>query len=267
MPLAYSQKLITHEGFYFIIYVTRFIKKCSSQSKLDCSQIAQQDVDNFGGQLTSLSQLSDQLTPHMDNATIIQITARETALGQRLLNMQQALARHLQSLQDDLDKHSRFDSAFTNVDGFLAQADDILCSEDPNKSAEEPSIRERLDQFKNLAGQFTERQPDLETVNLIGYRLPLNEADSQRMRQLNQRWYNLAADTAERYKTMQSHLLLQQDFNQKCEEWMLFLAQVEKDLATDIAGNYESLLEQQQAYEVSLTLLKTYQFILLRYVI
>jgi len=48
---------------------------------------------------------------------------------------------------------------------------------------------------------------------------------------------------------MQSYLLLQQNFNQKCEEWMGFLAQVEADLAADIAGNYDSLLQQQHAYD------------------
>jgi nesprin-1 len=227
--------------------------------KLVCIMLIAQDLkhdlEKFAPKLTNLSQLSDQLTPNMDNATIIHITARETALQQKLSSLQQALNRHQKSLQEGLDQHKRFSLAFNNVDQFLSQAEVILRKADPTASADEADIRERLEQFKALSDQFTERLADLETVNLIGYRLPLSETDSHRMRHLNQKWYQLSAETSDRYKHMQNHLLLQQDFSQKCEEWMLFLAQIEKDLASDIAGNYEALLEQQQAYEVSLRLL------------
>lgn len=217
-------------------------------------QVLLEDVMDFSNQLTALGQLSDQLTPHMDNATIINITARESSLNQRLTSMQQVLARHVRSLEEGLDKHSRFDTAYDNIDRFLSYADTILRMEDPNQSASEGDIRHRLDQFKSLSNQFTEKLSDLETVNMLGYRLSLNEADSMRMRRLNQRWYRLAGETSERYKRMQGYLLMQQSFSEKCEEWMLFLAQVEKDLASEIAGNYEALLEQQQAYEASVSI-------------
>ena len=45
---------------------------------------------------------------------------------------------------------------------------------------------------------------------------------------------------------MQAALLMQQDFTSKCQTWMAFLANTERDLATEIAGNLTDLLEQQR---------------------
>lgn len=50
---------------------------------------------------------------------------------------------------------------------------------------------------------------------------------------------------------LQSVLLQQQSFLEKCEAWMDFLTQTEKKLGAEISGNYQSLLEQQRDHEVS----------------
>ena len=49
---------------------------------------------------------------------------------------------------------------------------------------------------------------------------------------------------------LQSVLLQQQSFLQKCESWMDFLSQTEQKLGAEISGNYQSLLEQQRDHEV-----------------
>lgn len=49
---------------------------------------------------------------------------------------------------------------------------------------------------------------------------------------------------------LQSFLLQQQTFLEKCETWMEFLVQTEENLAVEISGNYQSLMEQQKAHEV-----------------
>lgn len=53
---------------------------------------------------------------------------------------------------------------------------------------------------------------------------------------------------------LQSFLLQQQTFLEKCETWMEFLVQTEENLAVEISGNYQSLMEQQRAHEVRVTL-------------
>lgn len=49
---------------------------------------------------------------------------------------------------------------------------------------------------------------------------------------------------------LQSYLLQQQTFLEKCETWMEFLVQTEENLAVEISGNYQSLMEQQRTHEV-----------------
>lgn len=53
---------------------------------------------------------------------------------------------------------------------------------------------------------------------------------------------------------LQSFLLQQQTFLEKCETWMEFLVQTEENLAVEISGNYQSLMEQQKAHEVRIPL-------------
>lgn len=54
---------------------------------------------------------------------------------------------------------------------------------------------------------------------------------------------------------LQSFLLQQQTFLEKCETWMEFLVQTEENLAVEISGNYQSLMEQQKAHEVRISFL------------
>lgn len=49
---------------------------------------------------------------------------------------------------------------------------------------------------------------------------------------------------------LQSVVLQQQSFLQKCEAWMEFLSQTEQKLTAEISGNNLSLLEQQRDHEV-----------------
>lgn len=63
---------------------------------------------------------------------------------------------------------------------------------------------------------------------------------------INQLEYSLVA-----YSKLQSFLLQQQTFLEKCETWMEFLVQTEENLAVEISGNYQSLMEQQKAHEVA----------------
>ncbi len=162
----------------------------------------------------------------MDHSTVICITSRQTMLSQGLGNMQQALTKHLRNLWLDLSKHSEFQDKYETLETFLPNVDAILSGNDPNRSAEEEVLHQRLGELQDLTSKFSHNQPDLDSINLIGYRLPLNDDDSTRLKQLNQRWYMymLSVDTSEHYKTMQSHLLIQQDFQQKCEVWLTFLS-------------------------------------------
>jgi len=99
--------------------------------------------------------------------------------------------------------------------------------------------------------KFSSMAPDLDRLNELGYRLPLNDKEIKRMQNLNRHWSLISSQTTERFSKLQSFLLQHQTFLEKCETWMEFLVQTEQKLAVEISGNYQHLLEQQRAHEVS----------------
>lgn len=187
----------------------------------------------------------------MDNTTIIFISSRETVLNQRLTNSKQNLHRHTQKLQYDLAQAARFDDSLQFVEVFLEEATQAISNDDANKSADLDTLKMKLEQLKLLLSQFSNNQSRLDTLNELGFRLSLDEIHAQNLKGLNQKWQKLMTGTSERYKEIQGLVLLHQSFNEKCDDWMAFLSQAEEDLAVDIAGNYDELLNQQISYDVS----------------
>ncbi len=62
-----------------------------------------------------------------------------------------------------------------------------LEAEDPGEPTDEFIIRARLDEVKDVCQQFRLRQPDLDALNDLGYRLPLNKNDAARLHVINNR--------------------------------------------------------------------------------
>lgn len=54
------------------------------------------------------------------------------------------------------------------------------------------------------------------------------------------------------FSKLQSFLLQQQTFLEKCGTWMDLLVQTEQKLAVEVSGNYQRLLEQQREHEASI---------------
>ena len=186
----------------------------------------------------------------MDQSAIVNITSKLSGLEQRLLTLRQKLAKHIQGLQGDLSQHKRFQELFDNVKAFLSQAQRILGIDDPNKSADEKVLSDRLEYLKELLSQFSDNSTQLDALNDLGYRLALNDTAANDLQDLNHKWHDMFSETKERTKTLQGILLVQQDFTEKCDTWMSFLAQTEADLSTEIAGNLVDLCVQQRKCEV-----------------
>ena len=208
------------------------------------------ELDNVQTQMSDLYRLSDQLAQHMDTSTIVILTSRQTSLEQRLMNLRQLLSSQSDSLKQDISQLNHFREVFDFIHGFLNHADNVLRAEDPNKSADESDLQNRMDQLKDLLSQFNANSDRLDGLNGLGYRLALSDSDANRLSDLNHRWYSLYGECKERCRTLQGNMLVQQDFTEKCESWMTFLAQTEQDLALEIGGNLADLLNQQRKCEV-----------------
>ncbi|XP_041353316.1 nesprin-1-like isoform X4 [Gigantopelta aegis] len=213
-----------------------------------CKQL-QMELDNVQTQVSDLYRLSDELAQHMDTSTIAILTSRQTLLEQRLMNLRQMLSTQSDTLKQDMSQLSHFSEVFDFINNFLTYAENILGAEDPNKSADESDLRSRMDQLKDLLSQFNTNSDRLDGLNGLGYRLALCDGDANRLSDLNHRWYNLYGECKERCRTLQGNMLVQQDFTEKCESWMTFLAQTEQDLALEIGDNLADLLDQQRKCE------------------
>ncbi|KAK3090167.1 hypothetical protein FSP39_009684 [Pinctada imbricata] len=208
--------------------------KDDTRRREDClkhSKILMKDLDNFTSTLSQLYQLSDAVTKNMDSSSIVTITSRQTGLEQRVLTLRQALAKQIQTLQGDLSQKQRFKDLYSAMTIFLTNVERTLGDEELSKSTDPQTLRNRYDELKNLMQQFNNQMVQLDALNDLGYRMALSEETSKDLRDLNHKWQDLYAETKERNKTLQGLLLVQQDFSEKCDTWMTFLAQTESDLA------------------------------------
>lgn len=217
-------------------------------------QTVEAEVKRYRDNVMRLGQLSDQVTPHIDNATVVLLTSRENTLNQRLTSLQQTIAKYMHGAHAQSGRQDKFREAYTLVNSFLAEAREKLQADDPNKSASESDIRQRLDELKLVSHQMNRQQASLDLLNEIGFRLSLNPVNAARLRELNEQWKRVVVESARRRRQMQGTLLVHEDFDAKLDDWGGYLEQVEEDLVADIARNYPHLLAQQQAYAVSINI-------------
>lgn len=210
----------------------------------------QADLEGFQSQLDNLAKLGEEFTGNLDTPVSGPITLQQAKLTQRLARLQQSLNKYAQNVHEDMTDQTRFQENLNAVTDFLHRAEEVLQQRDPDKSSESKHVKQRLQQLKKLFGEFSDNESNIDSLNDLGYRMALSEAYSEKLLQLNHQWQNLQTDAADRYRRMQALLLLQQDFTEKCGNWLSFLQQAESDLTKDIAGNYPDLVEQQKKSEV-----------------
>uniref|UniRef100_A0AAV2JAL2 Calponin-homology (CH) domain-containing protein n=1 Tax=Knipowitschia caucasica TaxID=637954 RepID=A0AAV2JAL2_KNICA len=200
--------------------------------------------------LQVLHELGEQLKQQVDISAASAIQSDHLSLCQRLSALEHALTRQLSSLQTGVHDYETFNDQLDSLGNWITEAEDVLKIQDPNGSTDLTAIQERMEELKKLMLKFSCIAPELERLNELGYRLPLNDSEIKRMQNLNRSWSTASAQTTERFSKLQSFLLQQQTFLEKCETWMEFLVQTEDNLAVEISGNFLSLMEQQKAHEL-----------------
>ncbi|XP_076833611.1 nesprin-1-like isoform X2 [Brachyhypopomus gauderio] len=200
--------------------------------------------------LQVLLELGEQLKQQVDTSAAASIQSDHLSLSQRLGSMEQALNRQQAALQAGVQDYETFNEQLDTLGRWIAEATETLQGQDPNGSSDLPVIQERMEELKRQMLKFSSMAPDLERLNELGYRLPLNDSEIKRVQNLNRTWANTSAQTTERFSKLQAALLQQQTFLEKCETWMEFLVQTEEKLAVEISGNFQSLMEQQRAHEL-----------------
>ncbi|XP_037550764.1 nesprin-1 [Nematolebias whitei] len=221
--------------------VTSWIQECSELLR---SQVPVQ------ASLQILQELGEQLKQQVDTSAASAVQSDHLSLRQRLSGVEQALNRQLTTLQTGVQDFETFNKQLESLASWVVEAEEVLRMQDPNGCTDLTVIQERMEELKKLMLKFSCMAPELEHLNELGYKLPLNDSEIKRMQNLNRSWSSASAQTTERFSKIQSFLLQQQTFLEKCETWMDFLVQTEDNLAVEISGNYQSLMEQQKAHEL-----------------
>ncbi|XP_057678025.1 nesprin-1 isoform X5 [Corythoichthys intestinalis] len=208
------------------------------------------EQDSVQNSLQQLQNLGEQLRSRVDAYSFAALQSDQMSLTYRLSALPPSLHRQQEALQCG----SRACEGFRDQLDTLVQTDteaaQVLKEVEQLGSPALNDIQTRMDKLKAPLSKLSSLSPDLERVNVVMYRLPLNDGDLKRLQSLNRAWTSHSALLSERFSKLQAALLLHQTFLQKCEAWMDFLSQAENKLAAEISGNYQSLLEQQREHEL-----------------
>ncbi|XP_063773938.1 nesprin-1 isoform X14 [Pseudophryne corroboree] len=215
----------------------------------DCNVLLK-NLDSARSSLVVLQKTGEQLKQQVDSSAAATILSDHLSLSQRLSVLEQALLRQQAILQAGVLDYETFVKSLQDLETWIVDAGDVLNGQDPNRSSDLSTIQDRMEELKRQMLKFSSLAPDLDRLNELGYRLPLNDKEIKRMQCLNRNWTIFSSQTTERFSKLQSFLLHHQTFLEKCETWMEFLIQTEQKLAAEISGNYQSLLEQQRAHEL-----------------
>uniref|UniRef100_A0A672IE86 KASH domain-containing protein n=1 Tax=Salarias fasciatus TaxID=181472 RepID=A0A672IE86_SALFA len=200
--------------------------------------------------LQQLQALGEQLRSQVDASCSASLQSDHLSLTHRLATHEHALQRQQEILQSGSQACEGFREQLDTLVCQAQEAEEVLKEPDPAGSAALDVIQTRIEKLKVHLLKLSSLSPDLERVNELMYRLPVSDRDVKRLQSLNRSWAAHCAHLTERFSKLQSVLLQQQSFLQKCEAWMDFLSQTEKKLAAEISGNYQSLLEQQRDHEL-----------------
>nr|XP_023420318.1 nesprin-1 isoform X2 [Cavia porcellus] len=215
----------------------------------DCNDL-RKGLGTIKDSLFILHELGEQLKQQVDASAAEAIQSDQLSLSQHLCTLEQALCKQQTMLQAGVVDFETFAKSLEALEAWIVEAEEVLQGQDPTHSSDLSTIQERMEELKGQMLKFSSMAPDLDRLNELGYRLPLNDKEIKRMQNLNCLWSLTSSQTTERFSKLQSFLLQHQTFLEKCETWMEFLIQTEQKLAVEISGNYQHLLEQQRAHEL-----------------
>uniref|UniRef100_M3ZLV0 KASH domain-containing protein n=1 Tax=Xiphophorus maculatus TaxID=8083 RepID=M3ZLV0_XIPMA len=212
----------------------------------DCNDCLK-DQDSVQQSLQQLQALEEQLKSQVDASSSASLKSDHLQLAHRLAALEHALNRQQEVLQVACEGfREQLDALICKA----KEAEEVLKESDPVGSPDLTVVQTCIERLKAQLLKLSSLSPDLERLNELVYRLPVSDRDVKRVQNLNRTWTAHSAHLTERFSKLQSVLLQQQSFLQKCEAWMDFLSQTEQKLAAEISGNYQSLLEQQRDHEL-----------------
>lgn len=136
--------------------------------------------------------------------------------------------------QTGVQDYETFNGQLDSLGHWIVEAEEALKVQDPNGSTDLTLVQDRMEELKvlvmlylkktktkhfssysqtctynifdssillqRLMLKFSSMAPELERLNELGYRLPLNDSEIKRMQNLNRSWSTASAQTTERFR-------------------------------------------------------------------
>jgi len=199
--------------------------------------------------LQALAHHSNELLVAGDSASSVLVKTREGELGLRLTTVQQLMISR-QSEPGSLHAQSEFHRACSETEQTCEQVETTLGDAVLTDDADEAVLTTLMAHVDQSLVQLVGCSP----VHLA-YVLPLSATDLERLRHLHSRSRALLCRTKDQYRTVHRRLLSCYDVARKCDEWLQFVAQIEHELSSPIAGSFEPLLTQRKTLEARCVIL------------
>ncbi|XP_060722109.1 nesprin-1 isoform X2 [Tachysurus vachellii] len=215
----------------------------------DCNDLLKAH-SSVQAKLQQLTDAEEQLRLQVEPSSMATIHTDYLSLSRRLATVGHALYRQQELMKAGLKDYESFREELRCLSRWPEEAQEVLKESDPTASADLSAVQELMDKLKIQMLNLSRLSPDLERLNRLGYRLPLNDQEIKTLQNLNRNWTSTSAHSTERFSKLQALVLQRQSFLEKCETWLSFLNQTEEKLGTEISGNYQSLLKQQREHEL-----------------
>ncbi|XP_077969764.1 nesprin-1-like isoform X1 [Styela clava] len=227
----------------------------TSQTMLEdpqqCEMKAQELLHSCSELETSIAELStfgDEIGQLMTSSSAVHINGQNTRIEQALTDTNHHLQNTIHHLKNEKSKIMDFKEKYGFLETWLNEAESAV--EQNDTSIDEKVIQSRMEELKIQLQAFKTYSTLLDELNSLGYQLPLQDVHVTKLQHLNARWNEISKKTAEMFQHLQSLHLRHLNFTEKCESWMLFIAQMESSLTNDVASTYEGLLEQSRTLEL-----------------
>uniref|UniRef100_W5MW17 Spectrin repeat containing, nuclear envelope 2a n=1 Tax=Lepisosteus oculatus TaxID=7918 RepID=W5MW17_LEPOC len=216
------------------------------RSKVEAINGLQEKVRSLQSSVAQVLEISEELMVQMGPSAAAFVQSESRSLPRRLAQLEGMLAGRLRDLQSPFraihNKLQNFKQPLLYPRSMVLSAHTVILDLHCGESSQ-------VDIF--LAGmlKLSALSPDLQLLNELSYRVPLNDNAARRLQTLNRQWALASAQAVERCSVLQGQVLQQENFQQKCERWLSFLQAMEDNLAVDIAGCYPGLREQQRVHQ------------------
>ncbi|XP_076320048.1 microtubule-actin cross-linking factor 1, isoforms 1/2/3/4/5-like isoform X3 [Tachypleus tridentatus] len=227
------------------------------------------DIDAVKSQIAQLKEFKTEVDPHMVEIEALNRQAQELVertspdqalaireplaeINRRWDNLLRGIVERQQELENALLKLGQFQHALDELLSWITRTERTLTDLKP--VAGDPQVIEvELAKHKVLVNDIQAHQSSIDTINRVGHQLVDTDHGSEdanvtqkKMNDLNIRWQQLQDKAIERQKELEAALKEAVAFNQEIQDLLLWLSDVDSQLATSkpVGGLPETAKEQ-----------------------